>query len=68
MSGHGPYSLGRAECVKEGTRALLFSIDDLGEKWVPKSQIHENSEVWEFGQEPGELVVTEWWAEKKGWV
>jgi hypothetical protein len=34
-------------------------------EWFPKSQIHDDSEVWREGQE-GELVVTEWFAEQRG--
>lgn len=35
--------------------------------WVPKSQITDDSEVWEKGQ-TGTLVVTQWWAKKAGLV
>lgn len=46
--------------------ALLCLID--GEEiWIPKSQITDDSEVYETGTE-GTLVVTEWIAEQKGLV
>lgn len=35
------------------------------EHWVPKSQITDDSEVWEPGQS-GKLVITRWFAEKEG--
>lgn len=38
--------------------------------WVPKSQIHEDSELWRIDQkgESGTLTVSLWWAEKEGLV
>lgn len=47
-------------------KAILFDIDGV-EVWVPKSAIHDNSELWEVGQPPGQLVVKQWFAEKRGW-
>lgn len=35
------------------------------EVWIPKSQIHEDSEVTESGDE-GNLVITRWLAEQMG--
>ena len=35
------------------------------EAWVPKSQIHADSQVDSDGEE-GELLVTAWWAKKRG--
>lgn len=41
--------------------------DDL---WVPKSQVHDDSEVYDGmeGDKCGELKVTWFWADKKGFV
>lgn len=59
----------------EGTRviresdsglALLIEIEGK-EVWVPKSVIHDDSEVYDEDHE-GELVLKEWWAEEKGLV
>lgn len=48
--------------VHETDKALLVEIE--GEThWVPKSQISEDSEVFEDGME-GDLVVSEWFAQK----
>lgn len=50
----------------ETDKALHVEID--GERyWVPKSQIDDDSEVWLAHQE-GTLIVSEWWAEKRGLV
>lgn len=35
--------------------------------WIPKSQIHDDSEVWKNGQE-GELIIPEWLAHEKGLI
>ena len=32
--------------------------------WVPKSQIHDDSEVYQSGTS-GKLIVSQWWAEKE---
>jgi hypothetical protein len=49
---------------KETEMALLVEIE--GDKyWVPKSQVHKDSEVNEEGDE-GTLITTRWWAEKEG--
>ena len=48
----------------ETDRAILCIIEN-EEFWIPKSQIHDDSEVYEKGQD-GTLIVTEWWAKKEG--
>lgn len=55
-----------ARCIKETEKALLCEIDGKQE-WVPKSQIHDDSEVYQEGDE-GHLVVSEWIAKQKGWI
>ncbi len=66
--------------MSEGTETVSFDIDYVmaetdhailveieGEKvWVPKSQMHEDSEVYSRESGSGELLVTEWWAKKRG--
>ena len=60
------YEMGHAECIRETDKALLVN-SEYGELWIPKSQIHDDSEVYEDGDD-GELVVNLWFAEKEGWV
>lgn len=69
-------SLGQSTATRESDRALLVQIEAsvIGLKtggtvkiWVPKSQIHDDSEVFQNGQS-GKLVVTEWLAKEKGWT
>ena len=57
-------SLGEAECVRETDAAILVELDSGDKKWLPKSIIHDDSEVWKEGQ-TGELVVDRWFAEKE---
>jgi len=48
----------------ESEKAILVEIE--GEKfWVPKSQIHDDSEVYSKRSGGGTLIVTRWWAEQK---
>jgi hypothetical protein len=62
-------SLGKATVLRDTGKALLIEAEELdSEEWVPKSCIHDDSEIFEDGQEPGELIVKEWFAREKGWV
>ncbi len=60
-----------SECINETEKAIQITLGDCrieGETiWLPKSQVHEDSEVWKKGQ-VGKLVVTEWIAEQKGLI
>ena len=54
-----------AVCKRSTDRAILVEHDDFEDPiWFPQSQIHDDSEVWEAGDE-GRLVVTKWIAEQK---
>lgn len=50
--------------IRETAKALLCIIDG-DEVWIPKSVIDDDSEVYQDGDE-GDLVITEWFAEKEG--
>lgn len=63
----GTYEMHCTEVRKNTGKALLCVTKEQGEVWVPQSQIHDDSEVFDVGQE-GTLVVTEWLATQKGWV
>lgn len=51
-------------CTAETSMAIKCKFSSGREAWVPKSQIHDDSEVWEDGKE-GTLVVSIWFAEKE---
>lgn len=53
------------EDVKAETDKALLCVIDGEEHWVPKSQIHDDSPVYKKGQS-GTLIVTAWWANKRG--
>jgi len=67
--GKEPVSLGEGT-VRRGTeRALLVWLEDIGEeRWIPRSCIHQDSEVWDAdgAESVGEVIVRAWWAEKEG--
>lgn len=48
--------------------ALLVEIDG-EEVWIPKSVIHDDSEVFDDSENStGTLIVKKWWAEKEGLI
>jgi hypothetical protein len=54
------------EVSRETDKAILVEIKG-EEVWIPKSQIHDDSEVYASGH-TGKLVITEWLAREKGLV
>lgn len=54
----------KATCTAETSKAILVAFDDRV-LWIPKSVVHDNSEVW-AQDTTGDLVVARWWAEKEG--
>jgi|WetSurMetagenome_2_1015567.scaffolds.fasta_scaffold04771_9 hypothetical protein len=64
--GDDPAYLGEAEVIKSTRLAILVSLEDLDEeRWIPKSVIHDDSDIRDEG-DSGELVVNRWWAEQEG--
>ena len=60
-------NLGDGKAVRDSGKALLVKLATGEEKWIPKSVIHDDSEVYDAGENAeGEVVVQEWWAEKEG--
>lgn len=59
--------LGIVSSIRETDKALLVMDEEGIETWLPKSQIHDDSEVWKVNQK-GELIVSQWYAEQKGWA
>lgn len=56
------------ECIHETTDAILVVIDG-NKHWIPKKQIHEDSEVYDMGDgKEGKLIISQWLAEKEGLV
>jgi len=65
--GNAPYSLGEGFVTAHSDKALQVEIRPHGRVWVPKTVIHDDSEVFEAAGAgaTGELVVKAWWAEKQ---
>lgn len=54
-------------CTKATDKAIL--VRELGtgkQTWIPKSVLHDDSEVYDEGHE-GTVVVFNWYAEEEGW-
>lgn len=53
--------------IAETDAAVLVACSDFdgGQLWVPKSQIHDDSDVYAKDTD-GDLVITDWFANKKG--
>jgi len=65
-SGDDSHSMGEAKCIGATEKAIKVLVSDT-ELWIPKSVVHDDSEVWKHGDE-GKLVVKAWWAEKNGYA
>jgi hypothetical protein len=74
--GREPVMIGDGECLRETDRAILVQMKgedrpDTGgfasecEIWIPKSVLHDDSEVYEKGG-TGTVIVFAWYAEKEG--
>ena len=56
------------EVVKAETYLAILCLFESGDElWIPKSQIHDDSEVY-AKDHSGELVIPEWLAEEKGLI
>ncbi len=60
----GCVEFGDVEVLAESDKAVLCDVEG-EEVWIPKSQIHDDSEVY-AADTSGRLVVTEWIARQKG--
>lgn len=58
-------------CIRETDKAILCKIEDEDydgdDQWIPLSQVHDNSEVYQNGDE-GKLIITKWIATQKGFI
>ena len=53
-------------CIRETEKALLVRTKKGKELWLPKSQIHKDSEV-QAMDEGGTLIVSKWIYDQKEW-
>lgn len=67
MSPNDTVSFDVDQVEAESDKAIFVELE--GEKiWVPKSQIHDDSEVYSMASGGGSLIVTKWWAAQRGLV
>jgi len=56
-----------ARCVGEKPLSILCEMEDGTRRWIPKSIVHDDSEVYNADEnDEGELVLKWWWAEQEG--
>ena len=60
-------NLGQARAFAGTAKALRVQLESEDEpRWIPRSQIHDDSEVYDDKDNAtGDLVVTRWFAEKE---
>lgn len=61
-----PVELGVVTCLLERPKAIMVGLDNRP-VWIPKSVLHDNSEVFRLSDN-GKLIVKYWWADKEGYV
>ncbi len=64
------FKIETAKCLGQTDKAIKVEAPAFdAPTWIPKSQVHDDSEVYD-GDDGGEgtLIVTTWWAKKQGWV
>jgi hypothetical protein len=61
-------NLGQAQAIAGTEKALRVQLESEDEpRWIPRSQVHDDSEVYDDKDNAtGDLVVTRWFAEKEG--
>jgi hypothetical protein len=58
------YVMGDGKVVGETDKAIRVLLTDAdAPQWVPKSVVHDDSEIWKTN-DVGSLVVKKWWYEK----
>lgn len=65
-----PHAIDDCLVIAETSKAILVRYGDAGkpeQAWIPKSQLHDDTEVWEKDDE-GTCVVSGWFAQQKGWA
>lgn len=68
MNDEDTFTIEKAYCTYDSGKALKIHAECFDEPvWVPHSQIHDNSEVFQK-EDSGNLVVTMWFAEQRSWV
>jgi len=67
MESAEPCEIGNGKCTRCTKLAILVVMSNGDEVWMPRSVIHDNSEVYDDGHD-GKIIVHEWWAEERGYA
>lgn len=68
MGREEPVEFADVECTAESEKAILCKFPDREEPlWIPKSQIDDDSEVYE-NDGSGKLIISHWIAKEKGLI
>lgn len=61
-------NVGKAKALSGTVKALRVQLEsEDSPRWIPRSQIHDDSEVYDTDDNTtGDLVLTHWFAEKEG--
>jgi hypothetical protein len=61
-------NLGQCQVITATDKAIKVQLEsEDGSRWIPKSQIHDDSEAFDADKNAtGDLVVTRWFADKEG--
>lgn len=63
------YRIPNSRIILERQKAVLVKSDVFDrEVWIPKSQIHDDSEVYDINSPEGDLLVLEGFAKYRGWI
>lgn len=61
------HTIDDVKVIHATSKAILIDSDELSEEWIPNAAVHNDSEVYQKGDE-GTLTIHGWFAEKKGWI
>jgi hypothetical protein len=65
--GSEPCDLGDGKVVAHTEKALRVELASGDTFWLPRSVLHDDSELYDEGEhKEGKLVVKAWWADKEG--
>lgn len=65
----GGVCIGMCSLVAETDDAIYVCIEQIHQyRWIPRSQIHESSDRLSKHLNEGYLTVTQWLADKEGWI
>ena len=64
------FTLGKARVVRDTDKALLVYVEGMKKEiWIPKSVVHDDSEVYNTtDSSEGEFFVKTWFAKNEGWT